>query len=33
MSLMLTIAKNDIYEGSMKDILGFQMNVISETMG
>jgi len=28
----LIIAKGDIYEGSMKDISGFQMNVISETV-
>lgn len=31
MSHMLIIAKADIYEGSMKDIFGFQMNAISET--
>jgi len=32
MSHMLTIAKTDIYEGCVNDILGFQMNAISETM-
>lgn len=32
MSHMLIIAKADIYEGSMKDIFGFQMNAISETV-